>query len=405
MKKTAVELFAGVGGFRLGLERLNTGWDTVWFSQWEPGKSKQWAHECYVKHFGNSVDLNGSIETTGFDIAKVDKRYIPDHTLLMAGFPCQDYSVAHTKATSEGIEGKKGVLWWEIYKTLIVKTPRLCILENVDRLLKSPAKQRGRDFGIILACFNKLGYSVEWRVVNAALYGAAQRRKRTFIFAYKNDTNYGKTMTDKQAFEILHNGFMAKAFPLVSVSEISNVKIGNDLLDISDHFSFDFKNAGYMSNGEIHTAKVTELEEQSIPIRTILQNNVDEKYYISKDKLQKWEYLKGAKKIQRVSKSGYEYTYSEGAITYPDSLDNPARTMLTSEGNINRGSHVIEDPQTKRLRILTPVETERINGFNDDWTDSGMPERMRYFCMGNALVVPMITRMGKVLDEIIDLEV
>ena len=272
-------------------------------------------------------------------------------------------------------------------------------------MLKSPAKQRGRDFGIILACFNKLGYSVEWRVVNAALYGAAQRRKRTFIFAYKNDTNYGKTMTDKQAFEILHNGFMAKAFPLVSVSEISNVKIGNDLLDISDHFSFDFKNAGYMSNGEIHTAKVTELEEQSIPIRTILQNNVDEKYYISKDKLQKWEYLKGAKKIQRVSKSGYEYTYSEGAITYPDSLDNPARTMLTSEGNINRGSHVIEDPQTKRLRILTPVETERINGFNDDWTDSGMPERMRYFCMGNALVVPMITRMGKVLDKIIDLEV
>lgn len=272
-------------------------------------------------------------------------------------------------------------------------------------MLKSPAKQRGRDFGIILGCFNKLGYSVEWRVVNAALYGAAQRRKRTFIFAYKNDTNYGKTMTDKQAFEILHDGFMAKAFPLVSVSEISNVKIGNDLLDISDHFSFDFKNAGYMSNGEIHTAKVTELEEHSISIRAILQNNVDEKYYISKDKLQKWEYLKGAKKIQRVSKSGYEYTYSEGAITYPDSLDNPARTMLTSEGTINRSSHVIEDPQTKRLRILTPIETERINGFDDDWTDSGMPERMRYFCMGNALVVPMITRMGKVLDEIIDLEV
>lgn len=287
----------------------------------------------------------------------------------------------------------------------MLRPPRLCILENVDRLLKSPAKQRGRDFGIILACFNKLGYSVEWRVANAALYGAAQRRKRTFIFAYKNDTNYGKTMTDKQALEILHDGFMAKAFPLVSVSEISNVKIGNDLLDISDHFSFDFKNAGYMSNGEIHTAKITELEEHSIPIRTILQNNVDEKYYISKDKLQKWEYLKGAKKIQRVSKSGYEYTYSEGAITYPDSLDNPARTMLTSEGTINRSSHVIEDPQTKRLRILTPIETERINGFDDDWTNSGMPERMRYFCMGNALVVPMITRMGKVLDEIIDLEV
>ena len=138
MKKTAVELFAGVGGFRLGLERLNTGWDTVWFSQWEPGKSKQWAHECYVKHFGNSVDLNGSIETTGFDIAKVDKKYIPDHTLLMAGFPCQDYSVAHTKATSEGIKGKKGVLWWEIYKTLVVKTPGCAFLKMLIDCLNLP---------------------------------------------------------------------------------------------------------------------------------------------------------------------------------------------------------------------------------------------------------------------------
>ncbi len=182
MKKTVCELFAGVGGFRLGLDRLNSGWDTVWFSQWEPGAKTQWAHDCYVKHFGDSPDINGEYHT-GEDISEMKKENIPDHTLLVGGFPCQDYSVAHTLASSKGIEGKKGVLWWQIRDTIIAKRPAFCLFENVDRLLKSPAKQRGRDFGVILACLAEQGYSAEWRVVNASEYGAAQRRRRTFIFA------------------------------------------------------------------------------------------------------------------------------------------------------------------------------------------------------------------------------
>ena len=180
MEKKMVELFAGVGGFRVGLERLDAGWETSWFSQWEPGKKKQWAHDCYVYHFGDVEDFEGNY-TTGIDIAEVDKRNIPDHTLLTGGFPCQDYSVAHSLSSSKGIEGKKGVLWWQIRDILIAKRPPFVMLENVDRLLKSPASQRGRDFGIILASFAQLGYSVEWRVINAAEYGAAQRRRRTFI--------------------------------------------------------------------------------------------------------------------------------------------------------------------------------------------------------------------------------
>lgn len=279
----------------------------------------------------------------------------------------------------------------------------MCILENVDRLLKSPAKQRGRDFGIILSCFNQQNYSVEWRVVNASDYGAAQRRKRVFIFAYKNDLRYTKSNCDiKDIF--LTDGFMANAFPVISCDDISDTYIGNDLADISDNFSFDFRNCGYMTNGKIYTAKVTELKEESICIKDIVESNVDEKYYIKSDAMLKWEYLKGAKKIPRKSANGHEWIYSEGAISFPDSLDKPGRTMLTSEGSVNRSTHVIEDPQTKRLRILTPIETERLQGFDDNWTNTGMPERMRYFCMGNALVVPMITRMGKVIDEIVEKE-
>lgn len=198
----------------MGFDRLGSGWRTTWFSQWEPGAKTQWAHDCYVQHFGDSPDLNNEFHT-GEDISTMDKQAIPDHTLLVGGFPCQDYSVAHTLSSSHGIEGKKGVLWWQIRDTIIAKKPPFCIFENVDRLLKSPAKQRGRDFGVILACLAQEGYSVEWRVVNAAQYGAAQRRRRTFIFAYRNGTAYGQMMADMPADFILESkGMMAKAFPI-----------------------------------------------------------------------------------------------------------------------------------------------------------------------------------------------
>lgn len=404
MQKTICELFAGVGGFRLGFERLNTNWETIWFSQWEPGARIQWAHDCYVQHFGESKDLRGELHT-GEDISTMDKKMIPDHSLLVGGFPCQDYSVAHTLASSKGIEGKKGVLWWQIRDVLIAKNPPFCMLENVDRLLKSPAKQRGRDFGVILACLSKLGYSAEWRVVNAAQYGAAQRRRRTFIFAYRNDTVYGSGMAKAEAEKVIQNdGFMVKAFPVSDIGKISQISIDGDIVDVSDSFRFAFENAGYMHKGVIYTAKVTEQEEPSITLGEILQRNVDDRFYITVEKMPKWTYLKGAKKIPRKSPDGHEYVFSEGPIAFPDPWDRPGRTMLTSESTLNRSTHVVTDPGTGRLRLLTPVEAERLQGFDDEWTNTGMPDRMRYFCMGNALVVPMISRMGKILDTIIDQE-
>ena len=402
MQKTICELFAGVGGFRLGFDRLESGWKTTWFSQWEPGARTQWAHNCYVQHFGDSPDLNNEFHT-GEDISTMDKQAIPDHTLLVGGFPCQDYSVAHTLSSSHGIEGKKGVLWWQIRDTIIAKKPPFCIFENVDRLLKSPAKQRGRDFGVILACLAQEGYSVEWRVVNAAQYGAAQRRRRTFIYAYRNDTIYGQKMADISADMIIKDGgLMAKAFPIQDMGRITETVIDGDIVDVSDNFAFAFEAAGYMRKGRIYTSKVIEQEEEPIALGKILQkNNVDDKFYITNEKMPKWTYLKGAKKIPRKSADGHEYTFSEGPIAFPDPWDRPGRTMLTSESTLNRSTHVVSDPGTGRLRLLTPVEAERLQGFDDEWTNTGMPDRMRYFCMGNALVVPMITRMGRVLDTII----
>ena len=403
MQKTMCELFAGVGGFGLGFSRLQSDWQTVWFSQWEPNKTKQWAHECYVKHFGNFADENGEFHTNK-DIAEVDKKTIPDHTLLVGGFPCQDYSVANSLPNSKGLEGQKGVLWWQIRDVIIAKKPPFCLFENVDRLLKSPARQRGRDFGVMLSTLHHLGYFVEWRVINAAIYGAAQRRRRVFIFAYKKDTKYANFVLNKKIENLfLKDSLMAKAFAINKFEKIEICELDEDIKKNSDEFKFNFESAGFMINNKIYTTKVTEKEEKPVNLEQILEKNVSEKYYLDDAKLEKMSYLKGSKKINRKSKNGHEYVFSEGPVAFPDPLDKPARTMLTSESTINRSTHAVCDPQTNRLRILTPIETERLQGFDDNWTDN-MSDRMRYFCMGNALVVPMITRIGKELDTIIEKE-
>jgi len=401
MEKTVCELFAGVGGFRLGLERADKGWTTVWANQWEPGKNSQHAFDCYCYHFGTSKNhVNENIST-------FDKTKIPSHNLLVGGFPCQDYSVARTGAS--GINGKKGVLWWDIREILESKSPSFVILENVDRLLKSPSIQRGRDLGIILTCFNQLNYSVEWRVINAAEYGFAQRRRRVFIFAYKNITKYALNIEKNiSSPEYIFNtvGFFANTFMThkISLESIRNVVLSdNDLANVTEHFSCKFGNSGFMHKGKVYTCDTPPIYEESIPLRNILNKNVDSRFYLG-DNLEKWIYLKGAKKINRTSKTGHAYTFSEGPISFPDSIDKPARTMLTSESSLNRSTHVIEDPETMKYRLITPIEAERIQGFDDDWTNTGMPEKFRYFCMGNALVVGVITRIGKYLNTIFSQE-
>ncbi|MCU9809922.1 DNA (cytosine-5-)-methyltransferase [Acinetobacter sp. RIT592] len=396
------ELFAGVGGFRLGLEDCSDDFRFVWANQWEPSKKVQHAYDCYIQRFGES-DFH-----VNEDISTVDKRTIPNHDLLVGGFPCQDYSVARTGA--RGIQGVKGVLWWQIREILREKQPRFVLLENVDRLLKSPAKQRGRDFAVMLSCFNDLGYSVEWRVINAAEYGFVQRRRRIFIYAFRNDTNYFNRLDETNLERWIHeDGFFQDEFPILPIEEVDNSKVRqtrmeyNDIVEISDTFSFEFENAGIMTGGTIYTEKtVPNYNGEYILLRDRLETNVDEKYYIDFDesRLEKFRQSKAAKRINRVSKTGHEYVFSEGALAFPDPIDRPARTMLTSEASVNRSTHVVEDPATGRLRVLTPVEAERLNGFRDNWTNTGMTERTRYFCMGNALVVGLIRKMGNTLIDI-----
>ena len=411
MEKTVVELFAGVGGFRCGLNKVelkndkvkeNGNWKFVWANQWEPSTKTQDAFDCYSKRFGSE-------DVSNVDIFEVNKKEIPNHTLLVGGFPCQDYSVAQTLSNSKGIEGKKGVLWWAIADVLKTKKPPFVFLENVDRLLLSPVSQRGRDFGIILRSFYDNGYAVEWRVINAGEYGFQQKRRRTYIIAYHKTTNYYKEMKKINMKDIvLTNGIFAKQFPTKSEildSNMTNISNYKDLVDISDNFKNQFYNSGVMFNGEVFTAKLESDCNEVFALRKIRETkDVDEKYFLSEDKIEKFRYLKGYKRIPRIKPNGETYMYSEGAMSFPDNLDLPARTMLTSESGVSRTTHVIEDYKTNKLRLLTPLECERINGFPDTWTNTGMTDKKRYFMMGNALVVGVVEKIGIELEKIIEKE-
>ena len=329
--------------------------------------------------------------------------------MLVGGFPCQDYSVAQTLSNSKGIEGKKEVLWWAIKDILEVKTPPFVLLENVDRLLKSPSKQRGRDFGIMLKTLTDLGYNLEWRVINAADYGAAQRRRRTFIFGWKQNTKYNTDIDFKgPEYMIYKKGLFAKAFPIVEEDgkyHTFDLSEYEDTVDVTKRFKAAFENTGIMINGVVWTVKTEPIYEKPITLDEVREDRkgLDE-YILTGEKLEKFNYLRGSKKISRKRPDGSDYFYSEGAMSPYDSLNLPGRTMLTSEGSVNRSTHIIPDKETGKLRLLTPIEAERLQSFPDDWTNTGMPEKRRYFMMGNALVTKMINRCEPVLSEIVDNE-
>jgi len=401
-----VELFAGVGGFRVGLERASKLYKTVWNNQWEPSTKRQDASIAYCNNFGTAGHSNE-------DISTVPTSEIPDCDMLCGGFPCQDYSVATTLRRSGGIEGKKGVLWWQIYRILDEKEnkPNYLMLENVDRIINSPATQRGRDFAIILASLSDLGYAVEWRIINAAEYGMPQRRRRTYITAYKTGSNVALSLHDSDdKFDwMLNSGIMAKAFPCSRKNDVISVfNIDGDLKEVSDNFNkgrkeSPFGNTGMMIGRMVYSLDTT--PDYQGPFVTLGQILVDEKdvpeeYFISQEELPKWEYQKGAKSLKRINKStGFEYNYTEGGMAFPDNPDKASRTIITGEGGAgpSRFKHVVLTP-SGRYRRLVPIELERLNMFPDNHT-SGCSDIRRAFLMGNALVTGIVERIGIVLND------
>lgn len=427
-KIRVVELFAGVGGFRLGLEAASSKsseFEVVWSNQWEPGKKKQWASDIYVARFGQDGHTNE-------DISEINPKQIPEHDLLVGGFPCQDYSVATSLSQSLGIEGKKGVLWWEICKILEAKKaskPTFVFFENVDRMLKSPANRRGKDFALILASLNQLGYAVEWRVINAADYGMPQRRRRVFLFGYKKGTpEYERLKLEEKLHWLERKGIFARAFPVYSSptvkknnrsqgelfpssseeSDRADLILPKSLTEISDNFGASkkeksvFRNSGVMLESKVWTRELSPQfggAQQTLRDILVPDSEVPKHYYIDNESRAQWEYLKGAKDEMRFNKrANATYRYNEGGMVFPDDLDKPSRTIITAEGGSSpsRFKHVVDSK--KGFRRLIPEELEALNMFPPGHTKlDGVSDGQRAFFMGNALVVGIVEAVGREL--------
>jgi DNA (cytosine-5)-methyltransferase 1 len=465
-KFRVVELFAGVGGFRLGLEGwegksassnytkpLNSSYQVVWSNQWEPSSSrpgeqqeanmvyhKRWPNNENSKHYPHDIATVCAPEMTD---EQVDDN-IPNHDLLVGGFPCQDYSVAGVN--SKGIEGKKGVLWWNIHKMLQAKRPKYLLLENVDRLLKSPTSQRGRDFAIMLSTLWQLGYQIEWRVINAADYGMPQRRRRVFILGYHKSSDI---KIDKLEPWVAERGVFAKAFPAKMTGIERHFKLSKDPESITNDYNYGkFLNSGVMLNGNVWMSDykvaddefdINEYSAKYHLLKDVLDHNangetknfvVDENKklkaplikvqregtylnehlvrdgdaVILETEMDKWRYLKGKKAELRRTSKNHEFYYTEGPLALTDALDKPSRTIITSEGGAgaSRFKHLIK--LGNKYRRLLPKELERLNMFPDNHTQFGQdPYKIgeseitagkRAFFMGNALVVGVIEKIG-----------
>ena len=320
------ELFAGVGGFREAMVSLNAQvgaelFRMVWSNQWEPSESgkkgeEQFANRVYIEKFGHPGHYADDIHKVSDIKGPIPKSLVPEIDLLVGGFPCQDYSVAKPKNVSKGLRGPKGVLWWSIERLLEERAPDYVLLENVDRLINSPANNRGRDFAVILKGFQELGYAVEWRVVNAAEYGFPQKRRRIFILAYKLKTVPGKALksaADEPASVLVSKGVLAQSLPCTSeelIPELYDLNKFKTDVDVKDRYaeeSSPFLAAGFMLNGEVHTLQVDSVIKGTPTFLRNLLVKPGEQFYpsavgkfsIPAEDAGYWAYAKGRKNEPR----------------------------------------------------------------------------------------------------------
>lgn len=327
MKIKVAELFAGVGGFREAVESdgLCERFTVTWSNQWEPAEAKkagkdQSANKVYIQKFGEEGHYPDDIHLVT-QSGKPLPKALMEIDMLVGGFPCQDYSVAKPKNESKGIRGPKGVLWWSIEKILNDAEPSYLLLENVDRLINSPASNRGMDFAVILKGLQQLGYVVEWRVINAAEYGFSQKRRRIFILGYKEGSKAHRATFkgNPSAGEVISKlGVLAGALPC----ELSGEPVSYDIekeISSDDSAKTDYKSdngmsrfgpAGVLMGGKAWSCHVdTASDEKEESLRAVLLNPTKNKqdklpansasFFIKPDSIKEWARAKGRKNEPR----------------------------------------------------------------------------------------------------------
>ena len=416
-----VELFAGVGGFRIGFENASKKYNTVLANQWEPSTKIQHAANVYRKQFGDDVLINEDINVL------LEQDYpFPNHDILVGGFPCQDFSVANTLARSKGLEGTKGNLWYAIADLIERKRPKYCLFENVNRLLLSPALERGRDFAYMLTTLNDMGYGVEWMVIDASAYGFPQKRKRVFFMCYRNDTKHFKNLKKN------HSSVIKDAFPFTKKDSskkqlsfpLTNYLGSGSAVDVLKNFNpapkktksaYKYKSPkkfyqyGTCIDRDYDTYDIIpEFSGKYTMLGDVIEkDNIPDEYYVNKTALKAWKKEKGGYTRTRTTKEGFTYDISFGKMDLYDRLDEPSRTIITAEGgkSVSRMKHLIQT-EDGRSRRLIPLELERLNMFPDNFTKIGIDnngeeydllDTRRAFLMGNAMVTGIVQKIGSKL--------
>ncbi|MEV2661801.1 DNA (cytosine-5-)-methyltransferase [Paenibacillus larvae] len=411
---TYAELFAGIGGFRSALDQL--GGVCVFASEID-----KFATISYRAMYDGAPELHG-------DITKIDAKDVPDHDLLVGGFPCQAFSVAGQR---KGFEDTRGTLFFEIARIARAKRPKLMLLENVKGLL---SHDKGRTLDVMVQTLNDIGYAVDFAVLNSKFYGVPQSRERVFIICYRD--------TEAEEWNVKGTGVLAKAKRRLQAMGART-------------FNFDWP-----TNSDVTTR-----------LRDILEPEVDEKYHLSEDKTMKLlgkispksgsvrvmghlDGVNGHDICKRVySAESVAPTISTGSSgnTTPKILQRPrgrnsgrvydaAPTLTTSSYELNnyvlekftaiQKTHsttttvkydetgtlqaarldkipqvVTESNPRYRIRKLTPRECWRLQGFTDDQFDkarsAGVSDSQLYKQAGNAVTVSVTRAIAQRLVPMI----
>ena len=414
-----IELFAGIGGFRSALDPL--GGECVFASEID-----KYASQAYRTLYNGAPELHG-------DITKIDAHDIPDHDVLVGGFPCQAFSVAGQR---KGFEDARGTLFFEIARIASTKKPRLMLLENVKGLLSHDG---GRTFEIMCVILNDIGYAIDFRVLNSKHFGVPQNRERIFV-ACDRDAEHAE-------WDVTGSDVVAKAKRRAQALGVRT-------------FNFDWP-----ENIEVTTR-----------LRDVLETQVDEKYYLSEEKTAKLiaqitekngdepivygslEHYGNdqmnrvysvdglAPTITVVSGGGREQEIAEPQIEKVGHLPSDSGqtgavysaegispTLLNQHGNavkmivepltvfqkttswtttvrydetgtlqaarLDKVPQVVTGPPRYRIRKLTPRECWRLQGFTDAQHDAvmnaGISDSQRYKQAGNAVTVNVIRALGE----------
>ncbi|MDQ6961813.1 MAG: DNA cytosine methyltransferase [Mariprofundaceae bacterium] len=356
----SVELFAGIGGFRIACDELDI--QTIWANDIEPKAS-----QVYTSQFGCKEHVEGNIDDY------LDS--IPEHDLLTGGFPCQPFSSAGKKL---GINDSRGSLFEKITYIINKKKPKYFILENVKRLL---SMEKGAHFARILKSLSDLGYLVEWRLLNAVHFGLPQNRERIVIIGHRNSP---------------FNAYLCSNadFNTLSCKTNSSISHVTQWKKIKHHRS-KFLNWGMAFQGRFCHADVLSFSEKQADTRlhSILEATPDSRFFFTKDTLKRIQNSDVVNKFY----NGVEILYNQkGGARMGYSIFGTAGVAPTLTCTTSR--HYERYRIHNEYRRLTNIEYARIQGFPDLHCQS-VSIYDQYPLYGNA-VPPALVKW--VIDRIIN---